>query len=108
MAKRKKEEKTKKQKKELDISIDTKKVDVDYNRDKEGNVEMIIDTDKVDIHYTKTSEGVKLDFDIEDDKEYFFEGNGKNRRLPKGALLKLTGAIIKTALRRKWGKVKKK
>ena len=108
MARGKKEEKAKRKNKELDISIDTKKVDVDFKRDQEGNVEMIIDTDKVDIHYTKTAEGVTLDFDIEDDKKYLFEGNGSNRKLPKGALLKLTGAVIKTFLRRKWGKVKKK
>jgi hypothetical protein len=108
MARKKKEEKAKRTKKELDISIDTKKVDVDFNRDQEGNVEMTIDTDKVDIYYTKTAEGVKLDFDIEDDKSYLFEGNGANRKLPKGTLLKLTGAVIKTFLRRKWGKVKKK
>lgn len=106
------ERKTKRQskpKKALDISIDTKKVDVDIDRDEAGNLEVNIDAPNWDAKYTKdaASGKVTLEFDLEDDKEYLFEGNGKNRKLPKGTILKLTGAVIKTFLRKKLGNLKK-
>lgn len=103
-----KERKSQRKKKALDISIDTKKLDIDIKRDEEGNVDVIVDTDKVDAHFKKTEDKVSLDVDIEDDKKYLFEGNGKNRKLPKGTFWKITGAVIKTFLRRGWGNVKKK
>ena len=96
-----------KPKKELDISIDTKRVDIDIDRDKEGSRQVDIDAQNWDAKYTKTKDGkVTLEFDLEDDKEYLFEGNGKHRKLPKGTILKLTGAVIKTFLRKKLGRLK--
>jgi hypothetical protein len=94
-------------KKELDISIDTKKVDVDIERDAEGNVDIEIDAQKFDAKYTKTEDKVSLEVELEDGKSYLFEGNGKNRRLPKGAFWKLSGTIVKMFLKRGWGKLKK-
>ena len=102
-----KERKSQRKKKEIDISLDTDKIDVDIKRDSDGNVDIIVDTEKVDAHYKKHGDKVSLDVDIQDDKEYLFEGNGKNRKLPKGAFWKITGAVIKTFLRRGWGKIKK-
>lgn len=96
-----------KPKKELDISIDTKKVDVDITRDADGDVVVDIDAQKFDAKYTKEGDKVSIELEIEDDKSYLFESNGSNRKLPKGAFWKLTGAVIKTFLRRGWGKLKK-
>lgn len=98
-----------KTKKELDISIDTKRVDIDIDRDAEGNVEVEWDGKHVDGKYSKSKDGkVTLQVEINDKDTYLFEANGTNRRLPKGLLLKLSGAVIKTFLNRKWGKLKKK
>lgn len=96
-----------KPKKELDISIDTKKVDVDITRDADGDVVVDIDAQKFDAKYTKEGSKVSIELEIEDDQTYLFESNGSNRKLPKGAFWKLTGAVIKTFLRRGWGKLKK-
>lgn len=95
-------------KKELDISIDTKRVDVDIERDAEGNLEVEWDGKHIDGKYTKSAKGkVTLAVEIDDSKSYLFEANGTNRKLPKGAIWKLTGAVIKTFLARGWGKIKK-
>ena len=48
-----------------------------------------------------------LEVEINDQDTYLFEGNGSNRRLPKGAIWKLTGAVIKGFLKRGWGKINK-
>lgn len=94
-------------KKELDISIDTKRVDIDIERDADGNVEVEWDGKHVDGKYIKKGDNVYLEVEINDEDTYIFEANGTNRRLPKGAVWKLTGKVIKGFLRRGWGKVKK-
>jgi len=97
-----------KPKKELDISIDTKRVDVDINRDAEGNVEVEWDGKHIDGKYSKSKDGkVTLEVEINDKETYLFEANGSNRKLPKGAIYKLTGAVIKSFIRQKYGKLKK-
>ena len=96
-----------KPKKELDISIDGKKVDIDIDRDANGDLEVNIDAQKFDAKYTRKGDKVSVELDLDDDQTYLFESNGSNRKLPKGAFWKLTGAVIKTFLRRGWGKLKK-
>lgn len=97
-----------KPKKELDISIDTKRVDIDIDRDAEGNVEVSWDGKHVDGKYSKSKDGkVTLEVEINDKETYLFESNGSNRRLPKGTIYKLTGAVIKSFIRQKYGKLKK-
>ena len=95
-------------KKVLDIDIDTKRVDVEIDRDKDGNLDVKWDGKHVDGHYKKEGDKITLEVEINDQDTYLFEGNGSNRRLPKGAVWKLTGAVIKTFLNRKWGKIKKR
>lgn len=103
-----KEERKSRQKKELDIDIDTKRVDISIDRDQEGNLDIEWDGKHVDGKYSKSKDGkVRLEVEINDEELYVFEGNGSNRRLPKGAIWKLTGAVIKGFLRRGWGKIKK-
>ena len=96
-----------KPKKELDISIDGKKVDIDIDRESNGDLEVNIDAQKFDAKDTRKGDKVSIEVDLDDDQTYLFESNGTNRRLPKGALWKLTGAVIKTFLKRGWGKLKK-
>jgi len=96
-----------KPKKELDISIDGKKVDIDIDRETNGDLEVNIDAQKFDAKYTRKGDKVSIEVDLDDDQTYLFESNGTNRRLPKGAFWKLTGAVIKTFLKRGWGKLKK-
>ena len=49
-----------KDKKDLDISIDTKNVDVDIDR-KDGKFTANVDTKNVDINVEKTDESLKVD-----------------------------------------------
>lgn len=104
-AERKEARKTKK-KKVLDIDIDTNRVDIEIDRDAEGNLEVEWDGKHIDGKYTKKGDKVTLEVEINDDESYVFEGNGSNRKLPKGAIWKLTGAVIKGFLKRGWGKLK--
>ena len=102
-----KEARKSKPKKELDITIDTKRVDIDIDRDKEGNLEVEWDGKHIDGKYTKKDGKVTLEVELDDKTLYTFESNGTNRRLPKGALWKLTGAVIKGFIKKGFGKVKK-
>jgi hypothetical protein len=96
----------KRTKKPIDISIDTKNVDVEFHRDSEGNVKIDVDTKKVDAHFTKDEGGLKLDIEIDDLKEYEFESFG-NKHMPKGTIWKISGELLKIFLKRKLGKLKK-
>jgi hypothetical protein len=96
----------KRPKKPIDISIDTKNVDIDFHRDSEGNVKIDVDTKKVDAHFTKDEGGLKLDIEIDDSKEYEFESFG-NKHMPKGTIWKISGELLKIFLKRKLGKLKK-
>jgi hypothetical protein len=96
----------KRPKKPINISIDTKNVDIDFHRDSEGNVKIDVDTKKVDAHFTKDEGGLKLDIEIDDLKEYEFESFG-NKQMPKGTIWKISGELLKIFLKRKLGKLKK-
>lgn len=100
-------EKRKSKKKELDITIDTKRLDIDIDRDADGNVDIEWDGKHVDGKYSKHGNKVSIEVEINDQDTYLFEANGTNRRLPKGAIWKLTGQVIKGFLKRGWGKIKK-
>ena len=102
-----KEKRQSKPKKELDITIDTKRVDVDIDRDAEGNLKVEWDGKHVDGVYTKEGNKVTLEVQVDEKETYLFESNGSNRKLPKGAIWRLTGAVIKGFLKRGWGKIKK-
>ena len=97
----------KKRRKEIDVSLDTKNVDVTFTREEDGDIEITLDTPKVDAKFTKDEEGFKLDIDINDNDFYEFESNGNSKHLPKGTIRKITGAMLKIFLQRKFGKLKK-
>jgi hypothetical protein len=97
----------KKRRKKIDISLDTKNVDVTFIREEDGDIEITLDTPKVDAKFTKDEQGIKLDVDINDNDFYEFESNGNSPYLPKGSVWKITGAMLKLFLNRKFGKLKK-
>ena len=93
-------------KKTLDITIDTKNVDLTIKRDEDGNVHAELDTPRVDVTVDKTAEGTSVDIEIDDDKEYQFISNGTAKTLPKGTLWRITGAMLKIFLKKGYGKIK--
>lgn len=97
----------KKQPKKIDVSIDTKNVDVTIKRNENGDIHATLDTPKVDAEFTKNSDGVTLDIDIDDNAEYQFESNGKSKHMPKGMVFTITGELLRLFLKNKFGKLKK-
>jgi hypothetical protein len=97
----------KKRRKKIDVSLDTKNVDVTFIREEDGDIEITLDTPKVDAKFIKNEEGFSLDIDVNDKDYYEFESNGKNKHLPKGTVWKITGAMLKHFLKNKFGKLKK-
>jgi hypothetical protein len=94
----------KRQKRPIDIHIDTKNVDIDIKRDAEGNVNVDVDTKRVDVKYTKTENGKTLDIEIDDSKEYEFESSG-SKHMPKGTIWKISGELLKIFLEKGLGKL---
>lgn len=97
----------KKRRKKIDVSLDTKNVDVTFKREEDGDIEITLDTPKVDAKFTSNEEGITLDIDVDDKKVYEFESNGKSKHLPKGTIWKISGAMLKLFLNNKFGKLKK-
>ena len=91
-------------KKALNVDINTPLVDVTYERDDAGVVDVIIDTPVIDAHYHKDAEGKKT-FEIIDAEEYEFESNGIAESLPKGSRWTITGEMLKNFLGRGLGKM---
>jgi hypothetical protein len=97
----------KKQPKKIDVKIDTKRVDVTFQRDENGDVHATLDTPKVDVEFNKNSEAVTLDIEIDDNAEYQFESNGKSKHMPKGVVYTITGELLRLFLKKQIGKLKK-
>jgi hypothetical protein len=91
----------------IDLSIDTKNVDVTIQRNENGDVHATLDTPKVDAEFIKNSDGVTLDVEIDDNAEYQFESNGKSKHMPKGVVYTITGELFRLFLKSKIGKLKK-
>jgi hypothetical protein len=104
-----KPKKQKKPRKPLNVKIDTKIVDVEINRDADGNTTIDVDSPIVDVHVEKNDSGKSVEIEIgsiDDRKEYTFESNGTSKLMPKGTLWKITGEILKIFLKRKLGNIK--
>lgn len=100
-------DKTPRKKKALKVKLDTKNVDATFERDDKGNVEATIDTPIVDVDYTKDENGAKsINIHIDDSKEYEFVANGESSVLPKGSIWKVTGELAKILLKKGFGKLK--
>lgn len=95
-------------KREIDVKIDTPNVDVELTKDLEGNLSIDVDSKRIDAHIEKTDEKLSIELTIEDKETYYFEANGSDGRMKKGALVKVSGEILKILLKRKFGKFIKK
>jgi Icc-related predicted phosphoesterase len=92
--------------KEFKVSIDTDKFDAVVSNDETG-FKADIDTPRVDIHVEKTDEKFVLDIEVDDDKEYQIVGTGKDGKMPRGTIWRVTGAMLKIFLKKGFAKLKK-
>lgn len=99
-------EKKKRTKKPVNITIDTKNIDIEIKRDENG-LSVEVDTPKIDAKLTKNEEGLKVDIDINDKDYYEFESNGESKHMVKGQVYRITGEMLKLFLKRGFGKLKK-
>jgi hypothetical protein len=89
--------KTPKKKRDLDINIDTKNVDVKIKR-KDGITEVNVDTPKVDVDFRKDSDSKSLNIDTENVDVQVTNGEVKVDVNEQSGLI---GKLIKLILRRK-------
>jgi len=107
MAEQRKRGRKPKSEKDVTISVDTPKVDLQINKTEEG-LTATLDTPRVDIHVEKTEDKISIEVDIDDKKEYEAIATGKNPTLPKGTVWKVTGEILKIFIRKGIANLKKK
>jgi hypothetical protein len=89
--------KTPKKKRDLDINIDTKNVDVKIKR-KDGITEVKVDTPKVDVNFHKDSDSKELKIDTENVDVQVTNGEVKVDVNEQSGFV---GKLIKFLLRRK-------
>ncbi len=94
-------------KKPVNVKVDTKNVDVEFDRDENGDVEFDIDTKKFEAHYSKKGDEYTLEVDIDNDGIYDFVANGDASFMKKNQVWKVTGKVLKLWLKSKFGKRKK-
>jgi Icc-related predicted phosphoesterase len=92
--------------KEFKVSIDTEKFDAEIVKDETG-FRAEIDTPRVDVTIEKTDDKFVLDIEIDDKAEYQIVGTGKDKRMPRGTMWRVTGAILKTFLKQGIANLKK-
>jgi len=94
-----KKKKVKLSDKKFKVSVDTEKFDAEITKDETGFV-ADIDTPRVDVHVEKNDESFEVSIDIDDKKHYECVGTGKDGKLPKGTIWKVTGEILKVFLKK--------
>jgi len=99
------EKKTRK-KKDINVKLNVNDAELKVKRDVEGT-EIDLDTRILDIHIDKTEGETKVAIDIDDKVIYEFVGNGESKHLPKGAIFKITGEMLKHFIKKGFGKLKK-
>jgi hypothetical protein len=97
-------EKKKRTKKPVNISIDTKNIDIEIKRDENG-LKVDLDTPILDATLVKNDQGLNIDIDINDKDIYNFESNGTSKHLIKGHVYRITGERLKLFLKRGFGKL---
>jgi hypothetical protein len=102
-----KPKRTPRKKREVNVNVDMPNVDVNFQKDLEGNMKLDVDSKRVDVQVEKTDEKLTIDIQIDDKSVYEFESNGKVARMPKGMIFKVSGAILKLFLKQGFGKLKK-
>jgi len=99
------EKKPRRKKKNLDIDLKVNNADVSIERTEDKTV-IDVDSNLVDVHYEKQGDKVTIDIEIDDKKVYEFVSNGASKHMPKGAIFKVSGAMLKLFIQRKFGKLK--
>lgn len=100
------EKKTRRKKKDLDIDVTLNNAEISVDRTESGTI-VDVDSNLVDVHYEKHGDKVTIDIEIDDKKVYEFVSNGASKHMPKGAIFKVSGAMLKLFLDRKFGSLKK-
>lgn len=99
------EKKTRK-KKNIDVTLNVNNAELKVKRDVSGT-EIDLDTGMIDVHIDKNATEVNVVIEIDDKVIYEFVGNGESKHLPKGALFKITGEMLKHFIKKGFGKLKK-
>ena len=99
------EKKTRK-KNDIDVKLNVNDAELKVKRDVQGT-EIDLDTRILDVHIDKTANEVKVEIEIDDKVIYEFVGNGESKHLPKGAIFKITGEMLKHFIKKGFGKLKK-
>lgn len=99
------EKKTRK-KKDIDVTLNVNNAELKVKRDVTGT-EIDLDTRIIDVHVDKNANEVNVVIEIDDKVIYEFVGNGESKHLPKGALFKITGEMLKHFIKKGFGKLKK-
>lgn len=100
-------EKKQRRKKPVNFKLDTKNVDIEFNRDENGNVTIDVDTPKIDARIEKTNEGTTIDIDVDDKQYYEFVSNGENPTMKRGGIWRVTGELLKILIKKGFGNIKK-
>lgn len=100
-------EKKQKRKKPVHIKLDTKNVDIELNRDENGNVTIDVDTPKVDAHVEKNDKETTIDIEVSDKDYYEFVSNGINPSMKRGGIWRVTGELLKILIKKGFGNIKK-
>jgi len=100
-------EKKQRRKKPVNIKLDTKNVDIEFNRDENGNVTIDVDTPKIDAHIKKNEAGTSIDIDVDDKQYYDFVSNGENPSMQRGKIWRVTGELLKILIKKGFGNIKK-
>ena len=100
-------EKKQRRKKPVNIKLDTKNVDIEFNRDDNGNVTIDVDTKRIDARIDKTNEGTTIDIDVDDKQYYVFVSNGENPTMKRGVIWRVTGELLKILIKKGFGNIKK-
>jgi hypothetical protein len=98
---------TRKPKRDVAINIDTPNIDLNIEKDVNGDIRADLDTKKVDIHVEKTADKLTINVDIDDQSIYEFESNGKSKHMGKGQVFKIAGKLAKYFIQRGFGRIKK-
>lgn len=99
-------EKRTRKKKDIDVTLNVNNAELKVKRDINGT-EIDLDTRIIDVHIDKSDGETKVEIEIDDKVIYEFVGNGESKHLPKGAIFKITGEMLKHFIKKGFGKLKK-
>ncbi len=81
-------------------SIQTPSVNIEVERTSDGELNIDIDTERVDVEFSKKGKAFKLDIEINDKQVYEVVSNGKSKHLKNGKVFKVIGVIARILLKK--------